>query len=135
MLTITKAPLTITAQSYTIRQGDAMPDIAVSYKGFVNGETETVLTKLPTVSSEADKDSKPGEYTIMVSGAEATNYDIKYVTGKLTVLEPDGINGTNGQRPYIVRIYSFGGKSRKELQKGVNVVVMSDGTTNKVVIK
>ena len=135
VLTITKAPLTITAQSYTIRQGDAMPDITVSYKGFVNGETETVLTKLPTVSSEADKDSKPGEYTIMVSGAEATNYDIKYVTGKLTVLEPDGINGTNGQRPYIVRIYSFGGKSRKELLKGVNVVVMSDGTTNKVVIK
>ena len=135
VLTITKAPLTISVDSYTKRQYDAMPEFAVSYEGFVNGETETVLTKLPTVSCEADKDSQPGEYTITVSRAEATNYDISYVAGKLTVLEPDGINGANGQRPHIVRIFSVGGKPRKELQRGVNIIVLSNGTTSKVVVK
>ena len=135
VLTVTKAPLTITVGSYTKKQYDAMPEFAVSYEGFVNGETEAVLTKLPTVSCEADKDSKPGEYVITLSGAEAENYAIQYVAGKLTVLEPDGINNAAQQVPYIVRICSVGGKPRKELQKGVNIVVMSDGTTRKVVIK
>ena len=54
------------------------------------------------------------------------------VTGTFTLT---GINDAIGQNRYIVRILSVGGKPRKELQKGVNIVVMSDGTTSKVVIK
>ena len=53
----------------------------------------------------------------------------------LTVELPDGINDATGQTPHIVRIFSIGGKPRKELQKGVNIVLMSDGTINKVLIK
>ena len=135
VLTITKAPLTISVDSYTKRQYDAMPEFVVCYEGFVNGETETVLRKLPTVSCEAEKDSQPGEYVITMNGAEAGNYEISYVAGKLTVLEPDGISNVTLQKPYIVRICSVGGKPRKELQKGVNIVVMSDGTTRTVLIK
>ena len=135
VLTITKAPLTVTVGSYTKRQYDAMPEFVVCYEGFVNGETETVLRKLPTVSCEAEKDSQPGEYVITMNGAEAGNYEISYVAGKLTILEPDGISNATHQKPYIVRICSVGGKPRKELQKGVNIVVMSDGTTRTVLIK
>ena len=54
------------------------------------------------------------------------------VTGTFTLSD---INDTTGQNRYIVRILSVGGKPRKELQKGVNIVVMSDGTTQKVVVK
>ena len=84
-LTITKAPLTITCGSYTIEQGEALPDFALEYSGWKNDETEEVLTTKPTVTCEATKDSEPGTYDIIVSGAEAQNYEISYVAGTLTV--------------------------------------------------
>ena len=134
-LTIEPAPLTIKADTCTKKQGDPMPEFAVSYDGFVNGETETVLTKQPSINCEADENSQPGVYAITVSGAEAQNYAINYVAGKLTVLEPDEITDVAGQSPNIVRIYSVGGKPRKALQKGVNIVVLSNGTKHKIVVK
>ena len=134
-LTITPAPLTITAKSYTRKQGEENPTFEVSYEGWKNGEMETVLTKLPKVSCEADEDSKAGDYVITVSGAEAENYDISYVPGKLTVTVPDAIGDATQTSCYIVRIYTVGGKPLKELQRGVNIVMMSDGTTRKVVVK
>ena len=84
-LTIKKAPLTIKAGSYTKKQGDAMPDFVLSYEGLKNNETSEVLTKQPTVSCDATESSIPGEYTITVAGAEAQNYDITHVNGKLIV--------------------------------------------------
>ena len=86
-LTITKAPLTISAGNYTKKQGDAMPEFKASYSGFKNGETEAVLTKQPVFSTEANESSSPADYVVNVSGAEATNYDITYQPGTLTVTE------------------------------------------------
>jgi len=88
-LTVTKVPLTITAKSDTIRQGDPLPSFKAEYQGFKNNEREAVLTKLPTLSCEANEESTPGEYEITVNGAEAQNYEIQYVAGKLTVIEPN----------------------------------------------
>ena len=88
-LTIIKAPLTIAAVDYTKKQYDKMPEFAVTYDGFKNNETKDVLTKQPMVSCEANEDSAPGEYAIVVKGAEAENYEIQYVAGKLTVTESD----------------------------------------------
>jgi hypothetical protein len=135
VLTVTPAPLTVTVGTYTKRQYDPMPEFAISYEGFVNGETAAVLTKLPTVTCEADADSKPGEYTITVSGGEAGNYEMSYVAGKLTVMESDKIGSAAQQGVYIVRIYTVGGKPLKELQRGVNIVVMSDGTRRTILVK
>ncbi len=90
-LTVTKAPLTISAGVYTKKQGEAMPELTPDYSGFKNDETEAVLTTKPTVGCEATADSAPGEYEITVSGAEAENYAISYVNGKLIVTEPDAI--------------------------------------------
>ena len=90
-LTIKKAPLTVTAKSYTIKQGDALPAFEVSYEGFKNNETEEVLTKKPTISALATKESEPGDYDVTVSGAEAQNYDITYVNGKLTITAPEHV--------------------------------------------
>ena len=86
-MTITKAPLTISAGNYTKKQGDAMPEFKASYSGFKNGETEAVLTKQPVFSTEANESSSPADYVVNVSGAEATNYDITYQPGTLTVTE------------------------------------------------
>ena len=88
-LNVAKAPLTISVGNYTKKQYDPMPEFVVSYEGFKNNETKDVLTKQPTVNCEANEDSAPGVYDVVVSGAEAENYEIKYVAGKLTVTQPD----------------------------------------------
>lgn len=86
-LTITKAPLTITAKSYSIKQGKDLPTLELEYSGFKNNETDTVFTTKPTVTTRATSYSNPGTYDITVSGAEAANYEIKYVNGTLTITE------------------------------------------------
>ena len=85
MLTIEKAPLTITAKSYTIKQGEDLPTFEATYEGFKNNETSAVLTKQPAITTTATSASAPGEYEITISGAEAQNYEISYVAGKLTI--------------------------------------------------
>jgi hypothetical protein len=93
-LTISKAPLTITAKSYTRKQGEANPTFDVTYSGFKNGETSSVLTKKPTCYTTATTNSPVGTYDITVSGAEAQNYSFKYVKGTLTVTEKNQENFT-----------------------------------------
>ena len=84
-LVITKAPLSISAGNYTKKQGDAMPVFKASYAGFKNGEDESVLTKQPVFSCDADEASAPAEYAVTISGADAENYEISYEQGVLTV--------------------------------------------------
>ena len=96
-LTITKAPLTITAKSYSIKQGEPLPTTyEITYSGFKNGETKSVLTKQPKVTCAATAASEPGRYDIVVSGATADNYAILYVKGTLRirslVAEPGDLN-------------------------------------------
>lgn len=90
-LTVTKAPLSISAGNYTKKQGDAMPVFKASYAGFKNGENESVLTKQPVFSCEANEASAPAEYAVTISGADAENYDISYDQGRLTVVEADAV--------------------------------------------
>ena len=90
-LTITKAPLSISAGNYTKKQGDAMPVFKASYAGFKNGENESVLTKQPVFSCEANEASAPAEYAVTISGADAENYAISYEQGHLTVVEADAV--------------------------------------------
>lgn len=92
-LTIKKAPLTITTKDYTIKQGETLPTFEATYKGFKNNETSAVLTKQPTISTTATSASEPGDYEITASGAEAQNYEISYVKGKLTIQAQDLIPG------------------------------------------
>ena len=90
-LTVTKAPLTVSAGNYTKKQGDPMPEFKASYQGFKNNETEDVLTKKPVIMTTATESSAPGEYPVTVSGAEAQNYDISYQSGTLTVTKTDAV--------------------------------------------
>jgi len=89
VLTITKTPLKISVGNYEKKQYDPMPEFTVSFEGFKNDETESVLSNKPVISCDANEDSAPGEYAITLSGAEAANYQIQYVAGTLTVTEPD----------------------------------------------
>ena len=100
-LTVTKAPLTITANSYTRKKGVANPTFEVTYSGFKNGETESVLTRKPTISCSATTSSNVGTYNITVSGAQAQNYDISYVNGTLTITEEDIARFTKDGISYV----------------------------------
>ena len=86
-LTVGKAALTITANDCSKMEGEENPELTVSYEGFKNGDTEAVLTRQPTVTTQATTASPAGSYPITVSGAAAANYDINYVAGTLTVME------------------------------------------------
>ena len=88
-LTINKAKLTITAKSYSKKQYEEVPSFEAEYSGFKYNDTENVLTKKPELVCSATATSGPGKYAIYVSGAEARNYDIKYVNGVLTVTEAE----------------------------------------------
>ena len=93
-LTVTKAVLTIIGGTYTMKQGEPLPNFAAAYSGFKNGETEAVLAKKPILATTATSASEPGTYEITVSGAEAQNYDIKYEAGSLTITEADPVTVT-----------------------------------------
>ena len=100
-LTIIQAPLTITAQSTMRTYGDDNPVFQYSYSGFRNQDTEECFTTQPQVITEVDKKSEVGTYTIVPSGAVATNYNISYGEGTLTVKEaPLMIQANNVTRLY-----------------------------------
>lgn len=84
-LTITQAPLGISAQSTVREYGEANPEFQFAYSGFKNEDTEECLTALPTVVTSATPTSSVGEYEITPNGAEAKNYAISYTSGTLTV--------------------------------------------------
>ena len=73
-LTVTGAPLTITADDATRNYGDDNPTFTAHFDGFVNGDDESVLTTAPTIATTADAGSDVGTYPIIASGASAGNY-------------------------------------------------------------
>ena len=92
-LTVAKKSLTITANDHRILYGNAEENNGVSYAGFVNGETENVLSGELKYTYTNDSgpygagNDAPGEYDITPYGDDvtATNYAITFVPGKLTV--------------------------------------------------
>ena len=84
-LTITPAPLTISAGNYCKVEGEGNPQFTPTFSGFKNNETKSVLTKQPVLATTATQTSPAGSYPVTVSGAEATNYDITYKAGVLTI--------------------------------------------------
>ena len=95
--TISKAPLTITADNKSVIYGDIAPEYTVSYVGFVNNETEDVLSgSLSKACSYTAAANYEASYTITPSGLTSDNYQISFVAGTLTVNKRTvGINWTN----------------------------------------
>ena len=84
-LKVTPEALTITANNQTKVVGSANPPLTLTYKSFVNGDTNNNLTTQPTITTTATTSSVAGTYPITVSGAVDANYTITYVNGTLTV--------------------------------------------------
>ena len=102
-LTVTPGTLMITANSTNRLYGAANPVLTASYSGFVNGDTVSVLSGNPGLTTAAKSNSPVGIYTITntLGTLSATNYAFSFTNGILTV-NPAALtvsaNSTN--RPY-----------------------------------
>jgi hypothetical protein len=77
--------LTATANDVSMIKGAAVPDLTISYSGFVNNETESVLDVAPTVSTTATSSSDLGTYPITLADGSDVNYEFTYVDGTMTI--------------------------------------------------
>lgn len=83
--TINKATLDVKANNASRVYGEDNPQLNISYSGFISGESESVLATQPTISTTATKTNNVGDYPITISGGSATNYELVYEPGVLTV--------------------------------------------------
>ena len=108
-LTIAPALLTVSAGHYERSEGEENPTFVLTYEGFKNGETISVLTSEPVATTEATASSPAGSYEIVVSGGSAQNYEFAYVNGTLTVVPASGVASVVGDaRP--VDVYDVAGR-------------------------
>ena len=86
-LTVSAAPLTVTANDASRAVGASNPTFTGTTDGLKNGDTVTVV-----YSTDATEASVAGEYDIVpnVSGAALSNYSLTTVNGTLSVL--DGVS-------------------------------------------
>ena len=137
-LTIKPAPLTVTAKDKTIKYGDEAANDGVTYEGFVNSETASVLggtlsyaykTKEDGSGDAYTKTSPVGTYYIIPSGLTSANYDITFKAGKLTVSNSPVVIGGDDDPSATATIevspkeFTYNGKDQKP---EVKVVMKAD---------
>jgi hypothetical protein len=87
IVSVTPAPLVITADNKTITFGDPLPALTYKPAGFVNGETASVLSGNPQLTTSATAGSPAGTYPITAAAGTLTaqNYSFSFVNGTLTI--------------------------------------------------
>jgi hypothetical protein len=90
VLAINPAALTVTATNLSVPQGSAIPPLTYTLSGFVNGNTASVVSGSPALSTTATSSSPVGNYPIAVTQGtlSAANYSFNHVNGTLSVLTP-----------------------------------------------
>ncbi len=121
-VTVTAAPLVITASSSTTAYGQSPPAVSPIYHGLTGGDTASALSPQPTCTTAATNTSPVSQspYTTSCSGAADPNYTISYVNGIATVTPqpiPVAVSGSqaNGGAP------SFQGSYGSPLPSGVTL--------------
>jgi hypothetical protein len=102
-LVIGKATLTVTADNKTKVYGDANPALTATITGYVNGESASVITGAPAISTTATQYSNVASYTItpVVGTLAASNYNFTYANGALSVTAaPLTITGASANPTY-----------------------------------
>jgi hypothetical protein len=98
-LTVTQAPLTVTATNSTKAVGVPLPTFSAIFAGFVNGDSAAVLSGTPSFTTNAMATSPAGNYAITVSAGtlSAANYAFTFVNGTLVVTaNPSIVLNTGG---------------------------------------
>ncbi|RYZ95945.1 MAG: gliding motility-associated C-terminal domain-containing protein, partial [Sphingobacteriaceae bacterium] len=82
---LNKKQLTITADNKTKAYNTPNPILTASYSGFAGIENQSVLQTPVLLTTTATLTSLPGTYSISANGATASNYNINFVQGTLTI--------------------------------------------------
>jgi len=82
-LTVHKKALNFSVENATVEYGAAL-NLQIKGEGFVAGDDETVLTKAVEIGGFQNPPSA-GTHQIILSGAQADNYDIAYTDAQLIV--------------------------------------------------
>ena len=105
-LTITKAPLTVTANDASRTYGAANPTFTATLSGFVNGQNLATsgVSGLAACTSAATPTSPASPPTVAITCAigtlAATNYDFTpFVDGALTITKADAVCTVSGYGP------------------------------------
>jgi hypothetical protein len=85
-LTVTRAPLTITATSWTKPYGAPLPPFSVTASGFVYPDSLATLAGALSFATAATATSAVGTYPVTPQGVSSPNYAIAFVAGTLTVV-------------------------------------------------
>jgi len=86
-VTVSKATLTVTANNLSKVYGAANPTLTYTMNGFVNGDSSSVVSGAPALSTSASTGSGVGGYPITVSAGTlaAANYTFTLENGTLSV--------------------------------------------------
>ena len=85
VLSILPAKLKVIAQNMSRLYYEENPEFTFYYSGFRNGETESIVSNVPSLTTSATLESNSGKYDISISNISAPNYEIQYQTGVLTI--------------------------------------------------
>ena len=100
-LSITQAPLTVSADSKSKVYGQSNPTLTATYTGFVNGDTSSSLSGSLTLNTTATASSGAGSYNVVPSGVSDANYSISFVNGTLTIAQaPLTVSANSESRVY-----------------------------------
>ena len=109
-ITITPAPVTVTASSASMAYGGSVPAISAEYDGLKNGDTAPAV--LPTCGTTATSTSPVGAYASTCSGASDANYAFSYTDGSVAVgkvgvavTASSGMSGYGSTPPVISAAY------------------------------
>jgi len=84
-LSVTQAPLSITASSPSVIYGASTPAITASYSGLVNGDLSSVVTGVICSTSYTTSSAAGSLPSTSCSSGTAGNYSISYVAGAVTI--------------------------------------------------
>src|SRR5206468_1259897 len=101
VLTVSKAPLSVSADDKTKVYGDANPAFSASYSGFVLGQGPSVLGGTLAFATAATSSSSVGSYDVTPSGLTSSNYAITFHTGTLSITKtPLSVSPADASRQY-----------------------------------
>jgi len=90
VFTITPAALVVSVNSMAVTAGSPLPLLTYSVSGLVNGDTvASAVRGSPSISTTSNT-SKAGKYpiTIAIGSLSASNYQLRFMNGTLTVTPP-----------------------------------------------
>ncbi|MGB6690321.1 MAG: MBG domain-containing protein [Terracidiphilus sp.] len=90
VLLVQKKMLTLTANNLTMTQGGAVPPLTYTLTGFVNGDTASVVSGAPLLSTTATSSSPPGQYpiTVNIGNLSAANYSFGLTANGVLTIDP-----------------------------------------------